>query len=217
MYFTGPDSNDLANVHALNCAFIELLRHGRRVCADEQSASIATRLAPIGAERAARLARCPFLLMSLKESDERRWQRLFAAEPQRDLVDLLDGPDGDAERLLGAVLGFLWQLAKQNTFATRLISGAGLGWCEQLASSTLFDVLQLARRQGDLLTVRLAGNGDFWNKLLGAGTSAEKDVRDAAHLSALQTILTSDTGIDYRRLPAAACSMPRPSIRTDRR
>ena len=59
---------------------------------------------------------------------------------------------------------------------------------------------------------RLAASEEFWSKMLGAGLNAELDVRHAAHLAALQSILTEDPTARYRAVQAAACRTRIPSL-----
>ena len=64
-----------------------------------------------------------------------------------------------------------------------------------------------------LLSPRLPTHREFWSKLLGAGTSVDKEIRHSAHLTALQTVLTKPAAEHYQRLPAAACLMSTPALR----
>ena len=75
MEFQGPAARDLANVCALNQAFLDVLRN-----ADEQSMrapstsdGLVKKLVALGTRRSDRLAECPFLLFALAESEEWRW------------------------------------------------------------------------------------------------------------------------------------------------
>ena len=112
-----------------------------------------------------------------------------------------------------ATLGFLWELARRNPFAARLVSGVSLGWCEQLAGCMPLRIFRFAASESNLLAPRLAGHRLFWQKLLGAGTSSDAEVRRSAQLCALQTVLTRSPSERYRALRSAACRMPRPTLR----
>lgn len=215
MEYQGPEPADLANVCALNIAYLDWLRACGNTRAAEVSMTpeISTALAGMSRLQLERLSRAPFLLMSFREYDEGQWRSLFAEPPAADLFHALQGPDEDATRLIAAGLGFLWQLSKRNPYTARLVSGANLNWCEQLAECTLVELFSRAVTEYRLLEPRMFDNPDLWQKLLNAGVSAKKDVRMAARVSALQTVLTrSETG-SYRQLAAAACSMPAVAVR----
>ncbi len=202
MLFSGPEPADLANVRALNGAFIDLVRQRRARCNDPGG-----RIAALDERRTAHLAGCPFLLFSLSEHDSSLWERAFDGDTQQDLVAALAKPNDELVRLALVTLGFLWQFARRRPYAARVVSGAPLAWCERLAASTLVDASQFAASEPGLVDLRLADDEAFWRKLLVAGTSDEREVREAAQLSALHTVLTM-TGEDVRvRLPVAARSM----------
>lgn len=210
MDYTGPDRADFANVHSLNRAYLDCLRRAR------PGAPMRQRLAPefrpllerLTDPQMRRLAAAPFLLFSLREGDDAFWMRLFGEQPNRDLFTASDQPDDDAGKIVAAALGFLWQLARQNPYAARIVCGATLNWCEQLAQCTLYRLLERASMEQELLQPRLCDNTEFWARLLSAGLSSEHAVRSAAHLAALQTTLTDRDPAGYRRLPAAACRIP---------
>jgi hypothetical protein len=216
MHYQGPDRADLTNVFVLNMAFIawqrtrplEAPRHGG------MDPEIRTRFAALSSDQRERLARAPFLLMSLAEDDEVRWQSLLAEQQTRDLLQSVQIRDEAAARLTAAALGFLWQLAQRNPYAARLVSGASLTWCEQLAASTLMDLFARALEDPALLAPRMAGNACLWDKLLTAGVSNRRHLRLAARAAALQTVLTDAPVQPYRALAAAACKMPPARTRT---
>ena len=210
MSYQGPDQSDLANVFVLNSAFIAWQRSrpveepgGRGL-----PAGIRARLDGLTREQRERLERTPFLLMSLAEDDTVRWQSIFGEQRTRDLLQGLEIRDEAASRLVSAVLGFLWQLAQRNAYAARLVSGASLGWCEQLSACTLMDLLERALEHRSLLSPRMADKADLWNRLLTAGVSNRRPVRLAARAAALQTLLTQSTTRSGRPLAAAACRLP---------
>ncbi len=215
MHYHGPDQADLTNVFVLNTAFIawQRTRSLENVRDSGTSPEIRARLAALSLEQRERLARTPFLLMSLSEDDEARWQSLFAEQQTRDLLRCVQIRDEVASRLTAAGLGFLWQLAQRNPYATRLVSGASLTWCEQLAACTLMDLFTRALGDQTLLAPRMADKAGLWDKLLSAGVSNRRHLRLAARAAALQTVLTSSSVRPYRALAAAACQVPPARIR----
>jgi hypothetical protein len=216
MHYRGPDRADLTNVLVLNRAFVAWQRTRPRDSARERDLSPQTRarFAALNAEQRERLARIPFLLMSFAEDDEARWQSLFAEQRTRDLLlQCVQVPDEVASRVTSAGLGFLWQLAQRNPYAARLVSGASPAWCEQLAASTLMDLLARALEDPTLLAPRMAGNTGFWDRLLTAGVSNRRQLRLAARVAALQAVLTRGPVRADRLLRAAACGMPAAGVR----
>ena len=159
-----------------------------------------------------RLAAVPFLLLTMRESDHSFWAQLFGDRPMRDLFASAPIVVDELGRITSAVLGFVWQLSRRNPYATRLVCGGSLDWCEQLAACTLLRLLRRAVDHQDLIGVRFAGNTEFWHRLLGAGLSSEPGVRRAAHLCALQTVLTSRELTSGSRLRAAACHSAVPTL-----
>ena len=215
MEFQGPSATDYANVTSLNRAFLALLRRAGPACRclDKLPPALAEKLVGLTGGQADRLAATPFLLMSFRERDARFWDRAFAAAAQP--RDLFAAPPASSDELAGLVsagLGFAWQLSKQNAYAVRLICGASLHWCEQLAELTFMQLLSIAARRDELLTVRCASDGELWAKLLNSGTSREQQVRRAAHISALQTVLTRAALPVAKQWRAAACAVRRPSL-----
>lgn len=214
MDFQGPSAADYANVTSLNRAFLALLHRGgaARRCLDELRQPLAEKLAGLSEGQADRLAATPFLLMSFRERDDRFWERAVASEPAGDLFAVPPAASGDLGGLTSAGLGFAWQLSKQNAYAARLICGASLHWCEQLTELTFMHLMSIAGRGDDVLTLRCAGDAELWAKLLGSGTSREQQVCRAAHISALQSVLTRAALPAERRWRAAACAARRPSL-----
>ncbi len=202
MPFSGPEPADLANVRALNRAFIDLVRNRRAICGAQGD-----RIAALDRRRPERLSGCPFLLYSMSEHDKPRWKRGFESMAQQDLVDALARPGDDLIRLGLVTLGFLWQFARRRPYAARVVSGAPLTWCEMLAESTLVGASQFVANETGLIGLRLADDDAFWRKLLVAGTSHEPEVRDAAQLSALHALLTRTADDIQLRLPVAARSL----------
>jgi hypothetical protein len=215
MKYRGPLPADYQNVEALNAAFIRLLlRPGQR--SDTLLAGLPesqrSRLRGLTVLQRERLARTPFLLFSLRESDSRYWEQLFRYEPSAGLFDApQEQPVAEAE-LLGAALGFLWQLARDNAYAARLVCGASLHWCEQLAEQPLLKAVRSAAR-ADVMRLRRESDALWWHKLLYVGVASERPVRRAARISALQRMLTE--GVELPRAPAAlaASRIRRPSLK----
>lgn len=214
MDYAVPTDADLADVRALNDALLVTLRssHGEPL---RQALPACCRPAVAGLTdlQVERLAALPFLLFSLHEQDDRYWETLFDTDPHRDLFAANDAVTEEHGRLGAAAIGFAWQLSRRNPYTARLVLGASLAWCQRLASRPLMDVLLCAIDRADLLIPRQANNVAFWRRLLGAGVSADSTVRRAAHLAALQMILTTVGDGEYRRrLPSAACRAAVPSI-----
>jgi len=216
MDFTGPEPADLADVQSLNIAFLEYLRatpDGQLLQA--LPASLRPAVIALTDRQVQRLAAVPFLLLSLRETDHLYWARLFDDRPTRDLFASAPVVVDELGRIAAAALGFLWQLSRRNPYSTRLVCGGSLDWCEQLSGCTLMRLLQRAVDHRDLIEPRCPGSADFWHRLLGAGLSSEPEVRRAAHLCAMQTVLTSRELMSGSRLRAAACrsAVPTMSVR----
>jgi hypothetical protein len=212
MDFFGPEPTDFANVTALNKAFLMRLRdplRGKQLRLRLPSGSQPTvkRLSNLQIER---LSALPYLLLSVRERDQACWRALANDDPNR---DLLSGGDGKGDEIVVAALSFLWQLARRNPYAVRLISGATLNWCEQIADYTLLTLLQHAVVRTDLLQPRLTNDEEFWSRLLGPGLSPDSQVRRAAHMTSLQVMLTEDPAVQYRGIRTAACSNPVQALR----
>ena len=215
MPFQGPESNDLANVTTLNLAFLTAL--GGNDPGIELPATLGERLRALSGERRARLARAPFLLLSVAEDDAKRWQDVPARPATADLLRPPAAASEASTQLAAATVAYLWQLARGNPYAARVVSGASLDWCEQLADATLYEVVDFALHEPGLVTLRFAGDRAFWNRLIEAGTSPEKAVRRAARVCAVQTLLTRSAGPRKPGLAAAACALPGPATRVAER
>jgi hypothetical protein len=193
MEYQGLTTDDLANVRALNRAWLALgmPRTGEPL--------------PLSRERQKRLAAAPFLLFSYQEQDTGLWQRLLAPGAQRDLFQQPSA--GGLRDLQAAGLAFLWELTRRNPYAARVVCGAPLQWCEQLAAATLVRVHECARAR-DLARWRLPPDSPINRRLLRHGSSAVREPRIAAQLAALQSLLTTGPAPHYGRLQAAACRIP---------
>ena len=219
MEFKGPQPVDLKNVASLNRRFLGRLRASadgeplRRLLLPAHQ----TQIAGLGDLQLERLSGTPFLLFSLREYDVGLWSHVFDEGRNRDLFTQASATARPGGRLLAAALGYMWQLARDNPYAARIICGASLDWCEQLAACTLISLLVRTDEQPELLEPRLAGDRDFWNRLLGPGLSSEQEIRKAAHVCALQKVLTCGNSSDYTRLRSAACTAPPPALRAAER
>lgn len=215
MEFRGPGAADFENVRSLNRAFLQLIKHNpdARKCLYGLRPGLAASLTGLSAGEAERLSGTPFLLLSFRERDDEFWDAIFADTPRKDLF-AVPGSD-ELGRLISAGLGFVWQLARQNPFAARLVCGASLHWCEQLAERTFFQVLATAGARADILTLRGPLDAGLWAKLLTSGVSREKQVRRAAHISALQSVLTRAAMPDRRRWAACARRTPAMKVADD--
>jgi len=205
MDYKGPTQDDLANIQALNGHF---LREVSGAGVAEFGDLARRRLTD--SERA-RLAAAPFLLFSFREQDANYWQCLLGDDPQFDLIDAGASPSEGLRHLQAAGLSFLWQLSRRNPYVTRVVSGAPVSWCEQLAGWTLVGLLDRAASRHDLLTARFADDDTIWRRLLDTGVDSKRSLRCTSHHSALQALLTrgGQQG-QHEALSAAACNMPSP-------
>jgi len=198
MEFVGITNDDLENVRALNRAWLEQTPQHQSVALSRQ--------------RLERLATAPFLLFSFHEQDEARWERLLASESQPDMFrDDPEHSDG-TEDIQAFGLAFLWELARRNPFAARVISGAPSSWCERITSVTLVRLLGRVVRS-NLLKPRFARDSPMHKRLFMRGSSAIREKRLFAQIAALQSILTAEESARFGRLPAVACRMPEPPRR----
>ncbi len=190
MSFDGPDGGDYENVTSLNQAYLTLLWKDRQLCLAPGGAAepVYKRIRELNQHQVGRLATTPFLLFSFRERDDRYWGRVLGEARVPDLFR--SAASRDIDTLVSAALGFIWQLARTNPYALRLICGATLHWCERVAEPTFYQLLDAVRCSGDLPILRLAHHSAMWQKLLDKGTGREKRSRCAAQMSALQTVLT---------------------------
>jgi len=190
MTFEGPAPFDYRNVSALNRAYLSLLQADRR--AQQSLRGLATtllrRITSLNRHQVERLSATPFLLLSFRERDDKLWARILSDDRGGDLFT--PPVADDLDRLVSAGLGFVWQLARQNPYTLRLICGASVHWCEQLAERTFLELLAAAAPYTDLLLLRRGYDAELWRQLLGNGISREADIRTAVHVCALQTVLT---------------------------
>jgi hypothetical protein len=213
MQYQGPAPVDFDDVHALNRAFLALLpsEPNAGLFLAGLRDDLAARLCRLTPGQTERLAAAPFLLFSLRDGDRRFWQELQAPAVQPTLFaqsDTLQAPG----RLIAAAAGFVWQLARQNPYALRLVCGASLHWCESLAEQPLVHIIERLSARDDLLTLRAAADSNVWDKLLTGGVTHRENLRVASQLSALQMMLTGLAGKSTARWPAAACRTRFPSL-----
>jgi hypothetical protein len=212
MAFDGPESTDYRNVTSLNRAYLSLLqrdlrsRQGLRLLSDPLSQKITG----LNKRQIERLAATPFLLLSFRESNDHYWSKVLSAAPGTDLFTS-SGSD-DLDTLVSAGLGFIWQLARQNPYALRLICGASLHWCEQIAEQTFFRLLVSVAAHGDILQLRAAHDHELWRKLLNDGVNRQSAISKAAHLSALQAVLTQPQHKKRQNWALAARRMNSPGL-----
>lgn len=190
MAFDGPDRHDYDNVASLNHMYLTHLRRDpelQRGLAGA-TAKVGQRLLALTLQECERLEAAPFLLFSFQEQDDRYWDRVLAERGGQDLFD--SSGSAAAETVSSAALGVLWQLAKRNPYALRVICGATLYWCERIADLTFCRLLDAVHSAGQVPALRLAHREELWSKLLGDGVSRTPEVRFAAQLAALQLLLT---------------------------
>lgn len=211
MTYNGPSTSDYTNVHALNREFLRLVRTNPG-CIDVDEPQQA-RLSGLGRQQTERLAKTPFLLFSLQEQDGLVWRQLLLGDRNHDLFEQAQATPAGISNLLTAAIGFMWQLARRNGYAVRLLSGAGADWCELVSALTYFDLVSRVAERRDLLTIRRSAKTDIWPKLLDAGVSPERPVRAAAHLAVLQTLLTSDPDVAAGEWARAACHSNSPHLK----
>ncbi len=213
MAFDGPAPTDYRNVISLNRAYLSLLqrdlraRYGLR----RLRTPLSDKITSLNKRQIERLAATPFLLLSYREGDDHYWGKVLGGSPGGDLF-ASSGSDA-LDTLVSAGLGFIWQLARQNPYALRLFCGASLHWCEQIAEQTLYRLLVSVAAHGDILQLRAAHDHELWRKLLTDGTNNETLVRRAAHISALQAVLTKPQHKKRQTWSLAARSMSAPGLR----
>lgn len=211
MDYEGPTADDLANVNALNGAF---LRTSNGV---EGAAGRGLSTLRLTDTQMQRLAAAPFLLFSLREHDSEYWQRVLVDDGQPDLLDRTRPPGDAIQELQVAGLGFLWQLSRRNPFAARIICGAPVVWCERLADVTLVSLLNRVAHREDLLVPRFAGEHFVWIRLLQSGVSPKRHLQLMSQQLALQAMLTRAQSARYDRVQAAACGLRTPAQRVAER
>lgn len=214
MAFSGPEMSDYENVVALNKAWLDLLQRESRLSSGLTGLpdGLRLRLTNLSKQQIDRLAATPLLLFSFREGDDRYWTQILAGGPERDLF--MSSAADDVDTLIAASLGFIWQLARRNPYALRLICGASVYWTERIAEQTFFQLLDAFRSTGDTPSARFVLQRDLWRKLLSSGVSREGVSRNAAQVSALQAVLTDppDNRAESWSLAARVVSAPQFSV-----
>lgn len=214
MHYPGPRTTDFREVAALNAAFLRLL--GSDEGADQLLAGVATeigaRLCSLDDQAVSRLADAPFLLFSLRETDDDYWDEVNSNAGSYSLFAGSRSECSDRTRLIAASLGYVWQMARQNPYILRLICCASLYWCERIAEQPIMNVINRATATNDLLALRAAGNAGLWRKLLAGGLDRRTNVRTATHHSVLQNLLMRPLRGQGDRWRSAACRTRVPSV-----
>ena len=210
MDFQGPTPADYENLRSLNAAFLQLVQGKGSRFLDGLAPDLLRRLQRLNRTEIGWLAATPFLLFSFRERDDRYWQKLLSEDECRDLFTVPMRLTDDAGRLICAGLGFVWQLANHNPFAARLLCGASTHWCERITERTFLHILAIAGHRADILVLRAQQDTALWRKLLLAGVSEEAKARHAAHISALQHVLTARPILTGWQ--AAACKSRNPAL-----
>ena len=187
-----PDADDYANVTELNHAWLRATTGLR------------------GPQRA-RLAAAPFLLFSLREHDLEWWRDALDSKSQADWLCQTESAPNPIRRIQSAALGFIWQLARRNPYAARLVSGAGVTWCELLTSVPIVALIERVADRPDMTLSRL--DRDATTSIEAACTSERAELRRSSHLGALQSMLTTSVASLDEPLRSAACRMPRARLR----
>lgn len=211
MDFQGPAPADYDNLRSLNAAFLELVQKDGNRYLEGLSKDLARRLQHLSSCEIRWLAATPFLLFSLRERDDSYWRKLLNDEKCRDLFSVPVSSADESRALISAGLGFVWQLANHNPFAARLLCGASTHWCEQITERTIFHIVAVASHRSDLLVLRAWHDTELWKKLLLVGLSQDAETRQAAHISALQYMLTRQLGSSAWQ--AAACASRDPALK----
>ena len=198
MDYEGLSADDLANVRAFNMAWLELAQDD------------AGRNGHLPRRCRRRLAGTPFLLFSLRESDDRLWVRLLDERRQSDLFATAQDTCERELALQSTSLAFLWELSRRNPYVARVVSFAPLSWCELIASMTLVHVQQAVAGEM-LIQPRFDANSPQYRRLLQRGGSALREARRFAQIAAMQSLLTQGDIAQYGRLAAAACRMAGPA------
>lgn len=206
MTFSGPEAADYENVASLNRAYLSLLIRDSRAQAGlaHLAPELFGRLTELSEQQIDNLAQAPFLLLSFREHDDYYWDKALDGNRERDLF-AASGSD-ELYTLVSAGLGFIWQLARQNPYTLRIFCGATLYWCERIADQTFVSLLGAVAALGNVPELRNAHDQALWRKLLENGTKRTARIRKAAHISAMQSVLTRPGNPRRPAWSRAACS-----------
>lgn len=218
MEYESPTALDLAEVRALNEAFLALLAESPQACASAGPPELAldARLSRLDGDARRRLASAPFLIFSLREYDDPYWDQVHSDGVAYDLFAPRKAPSTDYGRLVAAALAFAWQLARRNPYALRLICCASLHWCERLAERPLLQIINRTAGLDDLLALRVADNEALWDRLLTVGVGQDPLLREATHRSVLQLLLMMPQQQRHAVWRSAACRTNLPSQQRSR-
>ncbi len=211
MDYAEPNLADFANVQSLNQQFLRCLRSNDASLLKALPAAWQAAAAGLTDLHLERLAACPLLLFSLRDTDSKLWSRLTRNERNVDWLQESHSP-GSVTQLVTATIGFLWHLARRDPHVARLIAGATAGWCERLVDADLFCLVRNASLTPNLVSPRFVERPEIWARLLGEGLSSDRVTRTAAHLSVLHATLTEESRRP-RRLRSAACEKAIPIAR----
>lgn len=221
MSFDGPELRDYRNVVALNSAYLKLIGSERVLARGIAGCQepLRQRILSLHRKESERLAETPFLLFSFRERDDGYWDGIL--DETREPGLFRSSGSEAVDTLVSAALGFIWQLANRNPYTLRLICGSTLYWCERIADLTFYGLLDAVRNSGDVPLLRESGSNPLWRKLLDEGVSANPEIRRAAQLASLQSILTDPTATkvtaDSWALAARATSAPGLRVAEERR
>lgn len=208
MYYEALTPSDLANTTALNEEFLRIAAAGPGLGALEKAIAALT---PV---QRSWLARTPILLYSIRERDLDRWAHLDKLHRSPDLFGRNSKAEQPVVQFTAVAAAFAWQLAQTKPYQLRLLFNASADWINLIASARYLDVVEFARASPELLSLREQHDRAFWERLLGAGVSAEPEVRRAARLSALQYMYTRPSTVDQdNSWPVAACAAVKPRLR----
>lgn len=189
--YRAPDANDYKNVLALNAAFLE--------------ASSTLK----GPQRG-RLARAPFLLFSLRESEVMWWERALADQVQEDFLSATQTQNLELRQIQNSAVSFLSGVARRSPYVARVVSGATIEWCEKIRDIPLLTLMDRVATRDDLFVTRIDPSTASGLRLLTNGTSSNRALRRYSHLCVLQSLLTSSHSFECLPLAAAARDLSGP-------
>jgi hypothetical protein len=172
----------LKEIYELNQRFIDMVPELPPDRFQADGSELPPLVAGSSAEARRHLARCPFLLF-----------RIVATPAPASIADAAGGARGHpgAERELARLaLSFLWQLARANPFAARVVSGTPARWCDELATLSIVRLIETATTCDIELQPRLATVPGFWRDLLGASGPRPPLRREAIGVAGLQLIMS---------------------------
>ncbi len=204
MDFSGPSRGDLADVEALNRAYLRQLVD-TAVTLQQLAGNLQRRIESLAPSAISRLAGAPFFLFSLREHDSAYWSELLHDRPEQDLFSAPRASAGQQAQIIMAALAYVWQLSRQNPHTARLVCAAPFDWCERIAELPLVSLLEAASKRTDLITPRWRKDPTFWRRLLNGGVSEDTTTRRAAQLAALQSLMTVREAGGNQRFRTAAC------------